>query len=352
MIDQSVVWDWPFQMADLAAGLRLSIGDRTLQVDAIETIPIAHPPCMGRIRALGVHYHGGGGSGLKRLVLKEPRAITRTGLAGAGRREVGVYRWLGTELPLRTPELVAASPVGDWLLLEEVSSLSAPADWTEGAYLGAVDLLVALHSRFWGMGEDLGMFTWLSRPWDSDYEVHISAAANAIERMVQDGEPAGITTVPIRMKVLAALTTQADQVAAPLRAQPFTLIHGDFWPGNIALQDDGYSVYDWQLAAIGPGIMDMVVLLKKSEWWFDNVPFDANRLLAHYLDGMRASTGVEWSQESLEELVDHALMWHFMQEWVDLLAASPEPLLRTRATQLDEVWLNPIQQAIHRRLRR
>lgn len=350
MSEAAEAWDWPFNLADLTAGLRLWKDDRSLEIQSVEAQPLSHPPCMGRIRALEVTYRSQGETDVERLVVKEPRAITRTGLAGAGRRELGFYRWLASELPLRTPVLVAASPLGEWLLMEELPSRMPPDAWQEEDYLRAIDLLVTMHTRFWGMGDDLGMYAWLSRPWESDYDVHVSAAANAIQRMVTDGQPAGLVGVPERMHVLAELTTHADQVVKPLRAQPFTLIHGDFWPGNLAVLNGGFAAYDWQLAAVGPGIVDLVVLMKKSEWWFDDCPFDPGRLLARYTEGIAAGTGFHWDDQELQELFDHALMWRFLQEWLDLLAASPEPLLQTRMPQLDEVWLNPIRQAIQRRL--
>ena len=348
MTDAVDAWEWPFNLADLTAGLRLWKDDRTLQVESVLPRPLSHLPCMGRIRALAVQYRSEEGDGEARLVVKEPRAITRTGLAGTGRRELSFYRWLAPELPLRTPTLVAASPMGEWLLMEQLSSRVPPAGWTEDVYLQAVDMLVTMHARFWNMGLDLGMYAWLSRPWESDYDVHVSAAANAIQRMVMDGEPAGLVAVPERMHVLAQLTTRADQVVAPLRAQPFTLIHGDFWPGNLAVLAEGFGTYDWQLVAVGPGIVDLVVLMKKSEWWFDDCAYDSGRLLARYTEGIAAATGFHWRDVDTQMLFDHALMWRFIQEWLDLLAASPEPLLQTRMTQLDEVWLNPIRQAIRR----
>jgi hypothetical protein len=43
-------------------------------------------------------------------------------------------------------------------------------------------------------------------------------------------------------------------------------------------------------------------------------------------------------------------MWRFLQEWIDLLAASPSPLLEARAETLDQVWLNPVAEAAGRRL--
>ncbi|MCK4693223.1 MAG: hypothetical protein KAT23_06310, partial [Anaerolineales bacterium] len=69
-----------------------------------------------------------------------------------------------------------------------------------------------------------------------------------------------------------------------------------------------------------------------------------------YREGMAASNGVRWNEDEWNLLWDHALMWRFLQEWVDLLAASPDPLLETRAEQLDQVWLNPVANAVSRRL--
>ncbi|NIN93721.1 MAG: hypothetical protein GTO49_01755, partial [Anaerolineae bacterium] len=59
---------------------------------------------------------------------------------------------------------------------------------------------------------------------------------------------------------------------------------------------------------------------------------------------------IRWAAEEWSELWDHALMWRFLQEWVDLLAASPDPLLETRADQLDQVWLEPVSAAVEKRL--
>ncbi|NIN93720.1 MAG: phosphotransferase, partial [Anaerolineae bacterium] len=51
----------------------------------------------------------------------------------------------------------------------------------------------------------------------------------------------------------------------PLRRAPNTLLHGDYWPGNIAvLGDQRQIVYDWQLAGVGPGVIDLLVFVNKS----------------------------------------------------------------------------------------
>jgi hypothetical protein len=43
-------------------------------------------------------------------------------------------------------------------------------------------------------------------------------------------------------------------------------------------------------------------------------------------------------------------LWRFLQEWLDLLAAIPESLLVASSGQLEKVWLDPVAQALARRL--
>jgi hypothetical protein len=44
------------------------------------------------------------------------------------------------------------------------------------------------------------------------------------------------------------------------------------------------------------------------------------------------------------------MMWRFLEEWIDVLAASPDVLLRARAAQLEDVWIQPLSQAVLKRL--
>ena len=153
------------------------------------------------------------------------------------------------------------------------------------------------------------------------------------------------------MKLLERLTQNPDKVAAPLRREASTLLHGDYWPGNISVMRDGSQiVYDWQLAASGPAILDLLVFVKKSIWWFGSLSIPEDELIHYYRECIRSKIGVSWEDEKWEELWDHALMWRFLQEWLDLIEASPEPVLEARARLLEEVWLDPVMYAIERRL--
>ncbi len=326
--------------------------DTSVAVQGVK--PLAMPsrrPAIGILRAMEVEYVLGDETQTCRLVVKEPLGTTRTGLAGAGRREVGVYKSLADHLPIEVPRLIAASPVGDWLLMQTFESEREPEAWCNADYRRAIEALVELHDRFWGLGSDFDAFPWLGRPLSADFEVHVAAADKAIDRALHQSEPGLLVGVQERMQLLRALTKNADRVVSPLRQEPSTLLHGDYWPGNIAvLEGDRQIVYDWQLASVGAGIMDLLSFVNKSVWWFDPLPTDQEEIINWYRQGMQKQCGVRWSDEDWIVLWDHALMWRFLQEWVDLLAASPEALLEARAEQLDEVWLHPVAEAVGRRL--
>lgn len=346
-------WEWPFSFSDLTAGLRKRFSDATLSVRDVRpmTLPF-QKPAIGRVRGLEVEYATRKGSGTAALVVKEPVGSTRIGLAGVGRREVGVYRHLAPQLPMDLPVCIAGSSQGDWLLLEAISFGRSPSRWTSQTYIDSLDGLARLHDRFWNLGEDLSSFAWLGRPLEGDFEVHVTAAAAALDRIIRQGSPASLAQSPERLTLLERLVEQADDVAGPLRAEPPTLLHGDYWPGNIGLdRHKRLLVYDWQFTSIGPAVLDLLTFVKKTEWWYPAAPLTADAVVAHYRQGIHALNGHSWADEAWGELWDHALMWRFLQEWLDLLAAIPESLLLASADQLDRVWLDPVESAAARRLR-
>jgi aminoglycoside phosphotransferase (APT) family kinase protein len=350
--DQSS-WTWPFSRSQLTAGLRRFLGDASLQVEgAASRVLTYRRPGIGRLRGLEVAYKGQAAEGTLPLVVKEPIGSTRTGLAGAGRREVGVYQSLAQQLPLRTPALICADPGGDWLVLEELKpALSADA-WTPESHLNAARELAVLHERFWDLGEDLEAFPWLGRPLAGDFEVHVTAAAMAIQRIVELSTAEVPALDRERMRLLARLMEGAEKVAGPLRDLPCTLLHGDYWPGNIHVLEDGsQAVYDWQMASVGPAMLDLLVFVKKSQWWFGSLPLEVDDLFNAYRQEIKARMGLAWADEQWLEQWDHALVWRFLQEWLDVIAVSPDALLKTRAVQLDEVWLEPVTSAMLRRLK-
>lgn len=345
-------WPWPFARAVLTAGLRRHLGRPDLTVMDVQPVAVQHQrPSIGRVRGLKVDYQADGEDGSCSLVVKEPRGTTRAGLAGAGRREVGMYLSLATELPVRTPALIAAAPTGDWLVLEAVRPVRRADRWKADDYAKAVRDLAALHERFWGLQEDLTAFPWLGRPLEADFGVHIAAAAQAIERMVTSGRPEALASRPERVAMLAQLTAQADRVVQPLLDLPATLLHGDYWPGNIAVVREGRQVvYDWQMASVGPGVLDLFTFVTKSQWSFGALPVEEAELVECYRSELAERTGERWSEAAWDAIWDHARLWRFLQEWVDVLAASPDALLGANAQSLERLWLEPVARAVAVRL--
>jgi hypothetical protein len=318
----------------------------------IEEQDIPHRrPSVGRIRGLRVPCQAVSGSKAFNLVLKEPQGTTRAGTTGVGKREVLFYRTLANQLPVRIPQLLATHPDGEWLVLNMLSEGLDPELWSVSDYLLATDQLVVLHDRFWGLGEDLSAYVWLARPLDADYDIYIRAAHAGIHRLVEKVTTNLLTRDPVLISTLKCLVENAAQVAAALRATPATLLHGDYWPGNIAVYPDStLTVYDWQQASIGPGILDLFHFVQASQWYFSPLPVAPEEIVAHYRESLAKASGHTWDDQEWEVLWDYALLWTFLCSWVDLLANIPSPILQTRFPLMQSLWLEPMMAAVARRL--
>ncbi len=341
---------WAFSRSELTAGLRRHTGDSNLQVQEIEDYDLPQQrPSIGRIRGLKVSCHGRKGDYTFKLVLKEPQGTTRTGTAGVGLREVSVYRHLMDQLPVQTPQLMAAHPLGEWLILDLLPLGKEPARWTADDYRLALDQMIALHDRFWNLGEDLTIYNWLARPLDADFEIYVEAAANGVKRLVDSSPTHLLGRDPALSQMIGRLVLRADEIAAALSVTPATLIHGDFWPGNILIQkNENLILYDWQHTGISPPVLELVTFVQASRWWFDPLPLSPQDIIHHYRAGLSRVNGYTWDDAEWAALWDHGLMWIFLAHWIDLVAATPESLIETRFGQFERVWLKPLREAAKR----
>jgi hypothetical protein len=96
--------------------------------------------------------------------------------------------------------------------------------------------------------------------------------------------------------------------------------------------------------------LDLLVFVKNSDWWFESMPITEEEIIAHYRKTLESRVSKVWEDDEWDEQWDHAMMWRFMQEWFDLLAASPEPVYAASEEQLERVWLTPVAEAVNRRL--
>ncbi len=345
--------DWPFSIGELTAGLRRYFAEPALKVRAVSERPLrlAHPP-TGRVRGLHVDYGVGTESIGIECVVKEARGTSRAGLAGTGRREAGLYQALAAQLPMPTPALITADLGGEWLILEAVEA-DVPANaWTAEHYQLGVQTLAGLHERFWGLGDDLSAYNWIARPLDRDFEILVYAAARAIEKIMLDDALPMITGSMTVLGALGQIISQAEQIAAPLRALPRTLLHGTFWPGNIALQADGEMILmDWEAVSLGPGLIDLVGFITISRWELGALPVSEAALTALYRQELQHRTGAHWSDADWAALLDYALLWRFIQEMLAWAASVPPATFAARATDFETIWLKPVLAAVDRQLR-
>lgn len=345
---------WAFNRSELTAGLRRHTGDPSLRIMDLEELDLPDlRPALGRIRGMVVNCRGITGEYQFQLVLKETRQVgtTRAGTASPGQREAGFYRDLADQVPVRIPRLFALDPMGNWLVLECLEAGKQPENWSRADYLLATAQLAILHDRFWNLGRDLGIYSWLERPLEADFEVNVKVAANAINRLASQSDAHLFGMRRDLDPLLRRLVKHADVIANALRRAPDTLLHGDYWPGNIHVDAQGrLTVYDWQQVGIGPAVLDLVAFIQTSRWWFDPLPVDPQAIIFEYRRNLSEKTGTIWANQEWEALLAHARMWIFLISWVDILASTPAPILETRMQSLEDIWIAPLLDGVSRYL--
>lgn len=344
---------WAFSYSELAAGLRRYTEDPTLNILRIEESEIpALRSAMGRIRGLQVQCQSDKGNSVFDLVVKQHFGATRAGTVSAGWRESSLYSTLSDLIPICLPKLLASSPHGEWLILSQLPGGLPPEKWTADEYFFAVDELARLHDRFWGQGEYLKTYTWLARPLDADLSIYTTAASTGIEHLIQGSSSSLLIQDQELLDMLTRVIQHSEATAAFLRSETATLIHGDYWPGNLKIYPDKklYAI-DWQRTGIGPGILDLVSFIQLSTWWFETLPVSTNELFERYRNNLKQSCGHTWTDEAWDMLWDHALIWIFLSNWADLLVNIPNAILKARMPALYRVWFNPVKVALERRFR-
>jgi aminoglycoside phosphotransferase len=167
------------------------------------------------------------------------------------RRELEAYRMLeGTELG--APTLYGSVSDTDhdrhWLFIERIPGVPLWQFGEQDVWQAAGSWLARLHRRFHGMTPESG----------SVLLVHDGARARAeMQRAV------AIATGWARV-LLQRLESRFDEAADWLDQVPRTLVHGDFHASNVMV-DSAWSPpriapADWELAGVGPGLLDLASL--------------------------------------------------------------------------------------------
>jgi thiamine kinase-like enzyme len=249
------------------------------------------------------------------------------------------------------PALIAAHPKGKWLILKHLPPGRRPDKWQAADYLLAIDQLAVLHDRFWGLAQDLSIYPWLEYPLQSGLSIYVKAAKADAQHLQ---EP--VSKVLAQDTDISAITNQIidhlQGIVSDLRALPATLLHGDYWPGNIHIHpNSGLTVFDWEDAAIGPAVLDLLSFIQGSTWQFGKLPLPPGEIIAHYRSRLAQTGSHVFKDDDWAQMWDNALMWTFVTGWINILSRVPDALLTTRLAALEAVLFQPLKAAVERRLK-
>jgi Ser/Thr protein kinase RdoA (MazF antagonist) len=192
-------------------------------------------------------------------------------------REVETYRRILAPAAIG-PRCVAAvaqaDPPRHWLLLEKVPGVEL---WQVGelsVWEEVARWLGRFHARFAGSsGELREVNPYLLEHTESWYRSWCERATSALAAS-DDRRAASLREALDRHR----------EATAPLAALPHTFVHGELYPSNVLVvrDEDPLRVcpVDWEMAAIGPGLIDLAALVGGWD------PSDQARLVAAYLSGL------------------------------------------------------------------
>ena len=195
---------------------------------------------------------------LSRRALLEDARQTRPEFLLDPRREIEVYRSILYQYPMGTAKFygsfVEESNDRFWLFLERVPALELYQVGEFNTWLMSARWLARLHRRFEEEIEALVKKAHLVC-YDRDfYELWPSRAVAFSQHHPRSTQTA-----------IRRLANAHDKVVERLLALPTTFIHGDFYASNILVQNatDGSRIcpVDWEMAAAGPGLMDLAALV-------------------------------------------------------------------------------------------
>jgi aminoglycoside phosphotransferase (APT) family kinase protein len=250
-------------VATLATVLRAHLG-RPCRVTRLERRPSDYSSSFA-LEELDVDLDG---RTTLRLVLKD---LSRPAMLDGARRakptflydplrEIRAYHDLLATERLGTPTYYGAvvEPEAEryWLLLERVPGVRLSIVGGFAAWEETARWLARLHAAFAGRADRLARDGWPRH--DGEYYRLWAARAEEFARAADPPLPRAT------VRRLRRLVAGYGRVVRRLLALPVTLIHGEFYPSNVLIeQRDGpprVCPVDWETAAVGPGLIDLAAL--------------------------------------------------------------------------------------------
>lgn len=242
---------------------------------------------------------------LSRDRLLEEAAATKPEFLHRPERELDTYRRILA--PARIgPRCFAAVAESDppryWLVLEKVPGVEL---WQVGelsVWEEVAGWLGSLHADFVGRTEEVREAN--PHVLDLSGEWFSSWCRRALERLAKSDDP--------RAESLRSALQPYDEVVTALTALPRTFVHGELYPSNVLVGHGSpprICPVDWEMAAIGPGLVDLAAL---AGGWDEP---QRRRLIAAYLRGCREAPGGTPKPQAGEEDLARCRL-HLALQWL------------------------------------
>ncbi|MBL1129989.1 MAG: hypothetical protein D8M54_16015 [Chloroflexi bacterium] len=354
--------------------LRERLGKADVVVTAVSSKPLRFPSHHGRVSRYLLALEGH----------SDPITVI-------GKRttplEVQFYQHLAPQLPRLTPPCYFIHPPDDteigWLVLADVPNDISPERWGLEDVEAIITRLADYHAVFWGQEETLeraglphflggAPYTWEELRQEqaiyfdqgpaamlSDHALQhagqlaplLLKAANGVAVMRALGGWPGILGES-HLAAAADLLDDPAPMLEPLRQLPPTLLHGapHSYHWQLSLFDDVYLL-DWQKAAIGPGICDLVNFLEQFELLYADGdrcnmgvrpfwPLSEETMVDSYLIGMRARLGPTFQGRAVRQALSAARCLYVLVNWFALFAEwfaeMPNPYVWQKINTLPE----------------
>lgn len=213
--------------------------------------------------------------------------------------EIETYQKILNPLRLGTPVCYGAvtSPELEsyWLFLERVKG---PLLWQRGrmdSWRKAAKWLAELHGQFAALEGVHNQFriAHLRRLDREFFKLWLTRAEAFLRR-------SNFANVATESRRFGRLADRYERIVDLLMELPQAFIHGEFYPSNVILREgqQGREIcpVDWELAAIGPGLIDLAALTS-GDWSEEKI----KTMIAAYRDALVPAAG---DRPSMEELVE------------------------------------------------
>ena len=223
------------------------------------------------------------------------------------KREIEVYRSILSHAKDGTP-IYYGSIVDErieqfWLFLEKVPGIELYQVGEFGIWLETAKWLANFHKRYEGRIERLVSEIPLVR-YDRDF---YQIWPDRVRSILQARKAA----TPHQIEVLAR---GYRRVMDRFLQLPATLLHGDFYPSNVMVQRNKKELricaVDWEMAAAGPGIMDLAALVS-GEW----TELQEAELILTYMNTISPESGIILDKERFFEDVACGQL-HVAMQWL------------------------------------